>query len=314
MGKKIVIFSGIQKPTDKLLKDDIKGTGQLYSYYLRKEFEKMGIETVPCPGPSAGYSPEHYKKLIPRIPSGDHIISVEQRGFYNRRHVKFLIPEMRKKISGKITTICDNNTVIGPEDMLYYAVPAKSKPKSKYVGWAADPSVCRPNKRNDTLRILIDHSYYKDVKYRDRSKELILDTIQFAKKYTDRKIIVRRFVSGGVENLNLNKPRFEVYDRNGLPYPKACDEYSRADVFIVTHAESMGLSVLESALAGALVVSPNGYIRKSLISPLHHIEIDNKIPWNKVLNSLDIKRSVRLANRYTWKNVAKTIAEDLYGK
>lgn len=312
MSKRVIIFSGIQKPTDKLLKSDIKGTGQLYSYYLRKEFEKLGIETVPCPCPSGSYGDDVYRGLIPKIPEGDHIISVEQRGFYNRRHIKFLIPEMRKKISGKITTICDNNEIVGVEDMLYYAVPSKDKPKSLYVGWAADPDECRPNKDADILRVLIDHSYYGKGSPREMSKSIILDTIKFAKEHTNKKVVVRRFVSGGVETLDLDNPRFEIYDRNGLTYPKACEEYSKADIFIVTHAESMGLSVLESALSGALIITPEGYIRDSLINPLHHIKIKNKIPWNKALNVIDIEKSVSSAGKYTWSNVARAIAKNLY--
>jgi hypothetical protein len=313
MGKKVVIFSGIQKPTDKLSIDDVQGTGQLYSYYIRKEFEKLGIETVPWKCPSASYGDDAYRKVLKDLPDGDHVLCVEQRGFNNRRHIKFLIPEIRKKIKGKITTICDNNHTIGPADMLYYAVPAKEKPKSKYVGWAADPVVCRPDKESGTLRILIDHSYYGKQAYPDKSREIILDVVNFYKKYTKKNVIIRRFVSGGVETLDPKNFKFEIYNRKGLQYPDACKEYGKADIFIVTHSESMGLSVLESALSGALVITPKGYIKKELISPLHHIEVNGKIPWSTVLSELNVKKSVNMAKKYSWRNVAKAIAKDLYG-
>ena len=98
-----------------------------------------------------------------------------------------------------------------------------------------------------------------------------------------------------------------------MQYPDACKEYGKADIFIVTHSESMGLSVLESALSGALVITPKGYIKKELISPLHHIEVNGKIPWSTVLSELNVKKSVNMAKKYSWRNVAKAIAKDLYG-
>ncbi len=75
-----------------------------------------------------------------------------------------------------------------------------------------------------------------------------------------------------------------------MRYPKACEEYRKADIFIVTHPESMGLSVLESGAAGALVVAPLNYIKCSLLKPIYHISFENYIPWDIIVKMINVKK------------------------
>jgi len=306
---KIVFFAGIQKPTDELSHEDINGTGKLYSYYLRKEMDKRGIETIPCRGVGVNESDEKYKQLI-NIPKGDHLISVEQRGITNRRNHPYVLKRMRESISGKITSICDNNMLIGDEDLLFYAVPAPEKPKSIYVGWAVDHSMCFPQKDPNVLRILIDHSLYVENNTVDISIPIFKDVMNFANSYKERPVIVRRFISGGVETCDANsKP--EIYNRKGLNFKDAAAEYRKADIFIVTHPESMGLSVLESAASGALVLSPNGFIKPELINDLNHLIFNGKIPWKNALNMINHEESYKRTLKYNWSDVVDKMIKGL---
>lgn len=307
--KKVIILSGLQNKTEYLSTDRIFGTAQLYSYFLRKEFEKIGIETEGAKFAGVNEPPKIFRNIINLLPKGDHVVCVEQRAFRNRNHAPFLVPEIKKKIPGKVTTICDNNSIVGPEDMLYYAVPAKAKPKSLYVGWGADPAFCYPEKDPSKIRILVDHGYY-GTKVRDWSDQILKDVADFSRK--NKKVEIRRFISGGIETLDINNIWKDKYNRNGLPFTEACAEYRQAHVFIVTHPESMGLSVLESAMSGALVVSPKGFIRRELLRDLHHIEYTDSIPWKKVLDNINPQKASKMASKYTWSNVASKIAKDLY--
>lgn len=307
---KIVIFSGIQKPTSDLPYNHIVGTPALYSYYLRKEFDKLGIETVPCRCPSIVEDDKAYQSKF-SVPEGDHILSVEQRGWFLRERCPSLIEKVKKSISGKITTICDNNTIIGEEDYLFYAIPAPKRDKSIYVGWAADGDLLYPEKEKGTLRILIDHSYYGYCA-RDLSIGIVDNVIKFAKSYKD-KVVIRRFISGGIETVNPNEePKRDIYSRSGLPYLEACEEYRKADIFCVTHPESLGLSVIESAMAGAYVVAPYNHIKKPLLESLHHYEFTKEIPWEFILQQqLNPELSRYKASSFTWDKVAKRIARTL---
>jgi len=306
---KIIIFSGIQKPTAQLSLNDIVGTPSLYSYYLRKEFEKLGIETEPCRCQTIFETDLSYQGTY-SIPRGDHILSVEQRGWFLRKNCPTLFAKVKKSISGKVTTICDNNDVIGEEDFLFYAVPALQKKKSIYVGWAADPVLCYPDKDKNVLRILIDHSYYGHSD-RDLSVKIIKDVLQFV-KFCGKEVVIRRFISGGVETVTLGaEPKIDIYSRAGLLYVDACEEYRKADIFIVTHAESLGLSVIESAKAGALIVTPKGYIKNSLLETLNTYEFVGEISWGSVLEQLNPELSMQAAARFSWDKIALKIAETL---
>ena len=309
---KIIFFGGIGKATDQMEFADIKGTSYLYSYYLRKEFERRGIETDFALAAGSKESDICYQGNY-CIPEGDHILSVEQRGWLNRKDCPTLFEKVRKSIKGKVCTICDNSNTIGPEDLLFYAVPAPSKPKAVYVGWAADHTLCYPDKTLGEIRILIDHSYYGKSK-QDFSVQMIDEVFRFARAYEGR-VVVRRFVTGGVETMDIRKPpRYEIYRRMGLPYLGACEEYRKADIFVVTHRGTMELSVLESAMSGAFVIAPNLFISRGLIDPLHHIKLPHSklsIPWSRVLGMLDVKKSVMQAKANTWERLVDRMLEAL---
>jgi hypothetical protein len=295
----------------KLTLNDIQGYGMVYAYFINKYMSKRdNVEIIFCHqtgrcDKNIVYNEDNLGKYIPEA---DHCIAFEQRTFFNRSPSYY--NTVKSKIKGKITTICDNNYCIGPEDYCtFYSVgwiDNRIIPKSLYVGWAAEPSELYINKNSDELRILIDHSYYGDVKNNsDYSKEIIHDVCNYVNNYNKNKIIVRRFISGGIETLDTKNPWFETYNRAGLNFKDACDEYNKTHIFIVTHNESLGLSVIEAAMAGALILIPNDSIKPWLVNDLNCIKFDAKkgIPWNDVMKKLNPEESRRLALKYNYKDV-----------
>ena len=316
----LCIYSGIQKAVKDLSLYDIDSTATLYSYFLRKEFDKLGVETIPCR--DGGFDVNNYKNF--KIPDCDHILSVEQRGWYNRqKYVNFPLEDLvRKHIKGKICTICDHNILVGYEDLLFYATPMKphqeSKPKTVLVGWAASPEVCFPEKDPDILRILIDHSYYGNpekpgVPDRDISDSIIRSCLNFSKK-SEKKVILRRFISNGVETIKDESFKKDIYNRSGIPYPEACEEYRKADIFIVTHPESLGISVIESAMSGALIIVPFKYIKIFLTEDLLVYTFDpgqGEIDWDVVISMLNIEEAREKALKHSWNHVASMMLEHI---
>jgi hypothetical protein len=301
---KIIFFGGVPCRNGEPI--DFKGragTAYTYSYFLRKEFEKRGIETDMFGNSILMNTPD-------KIPSGDHVLSVAQRGFTNARDKKEipdLISRIKAKIPGKITSICDyrwDGDCL--EDMIFFARPAQNTANHTYVGWAASPEWLYPDKDVFDRNLLIDHTLYHEGE--DVSASIIKQCLEF-KKDCGSTINIRRFISGGVETVLSENQKPAVYDRKGLPYPETCKEYNRANVFFVTHRESMGLSVLESAMAGALVVTPRGYINPLFLQDLNHYEHDGVIDWNIVLNRMVSKFCRECALKYNWSNVADKILE-----
>ena len=91
---------------------------------------------------------------------------------------------------------------------------------------------------------------------------------------------------------------------------------SCTDIFMVTHSESMGLTILEAAVSGCLVAIPvpsdndaviGNFIKKDLASTIPHFEypVSEEVlnpPWNEMLEHLNpdaIRRSD--LNWHSWR-------------
>lgn len=302
---KIVFFGGISARDGEPLVFDKAGTAHTYSYFLREEFHKRGIVTDRFGSGALEKRPE-------TIPCGDHLLSVSQRGItkYGERIGENVIFErLRPKFKGLLTSICDyswGGEVL--EDMIFFARPGIEYPKHKYIGWAASPEWLKPKKNKDYIYILIDHTLYHEGL--DTSADIIRQCLKF-KESSSKPVKVMRFISGGVEEVLTENQKPAVYDRVGMPYPECVKEYNRADIFIPTHHESMGLSILECAMAGALIVSQRGYIKPELLSDLNHVIHDGTIDFDKALKVMNSDNSRARALKYNWKTAADRILEVL---
>lgn len=193
-----------------------------------------------------------------------------------------------------------------------------------YVGWGADEQLNCPKQDADTLGILIDHpdEFREGRGVADKTNEIIKDVERLRisnnwNKYY-KKLSVRRFSADyGVENLDFNKIETKLYKghrNSNIPYPKICEEHCKTHVFIVTHPESLGLVVLETALAGALVVAPKGFVAKDRLKTIKHYEYKKHIDWEKVLRMVNIKESRKIALKNSWDRVAENIVAALTKK
>ena len=311
---KIVFFGGIRKTNTKDLSlNDITGTPALYSYFLRKEFDKLGIESTYCEAKAREATDEDLN--IIKIPKADHILSVFQRAFTIRcRKSNNLEKNIRKNISGKMTAICDHILKNPIEDIIFYSVPIKDVPKKNiYLGWACEHSLLTPEKDPNSLRILIDHAYYGGNQPLDLTVSISKQCLDFQKNYRDKKVIIRRFSgSEGCETINNKNWNDGTYDRStSMPYPKACEEYKKADIFIVTHPESLGLSVLESAASGSHILCPQDYIKTSILKQVRHETFNKIVPLQNSIQKLDINKSIEQTKNFTWKNIADKILQYL---
>ena len=311
---KIIFFGGIRKTDTKDLNlNDITGTPALYSYFLRKEFNKLGIETTYCEAKARNATDDEVNSI--HIPKGDHILAVFQRAFSIRcRKTNKLEKNIRRSISGKMTAICDHSLKNPTEDIIFYAVPTKKPPeKNIYLGWACDHSLLTPEKDSTRIRILIDHAYYGKNQPLDLTVSISKQCLDFQKNYKEKQIIIRRFSGpSGCETINDNNWNNEVYDRStSMPYPKACEEYKKADIFIVTHPESLGLSVLESAAAGAYILCPKDYIKSNILKQIRHDQFNKTISLFDTISKIDINQSIERTKNFTWQIISEKIIKEL---
>ena len=279
------------------------GTPSLYAFYLSREFRRLGHDVVFSNIAGAGDDYTYYDSWEP--PYADHAISCEQRTFANR-HVA-CIRKLRERVTGCVATICDNNEITSHEDVVFYAVPAREKPGSKYIGWAADGDLIHPAQASvydrRYLRFLVDHAYHgTHPSVQDRTPQIVAEIMSWVDSHPDLDVFVRQFTTEGPVTLPTT-----ANDRGySCGYLGAVAEYCKADVFFVTHAESLGLSVIEAAMAGALIVTPQEFIRPQLLADIPHHCYSGKPNWDLILDHIDplgIRASVAKYNR--WREIAE---------
>ena len=167
------------------------------------------------------------------------------------------------------------------------------------LGFSANEELLYPKKNKKFIRILIDHTAYnnKHFHYKDKTKFIITSLFDYT---FDKKIIIRRFINGGIETVENKNINLEIYNRHGINILDAYNEYNRANIFFVTHPESMGMSVIESSMAGCLIVAPKNYIKPEFLRDLNYVEYDDKLDFKLILDKINPKLSRKLALNKTW--------------
>ena len=184
---------------------------------------------------------------------------------------------------------------------------------NEYIGWAADPSINVPAQDPDNLHILVDHTNYGP-NLVDHTEKILKDIKSFidggAWRSRWKSVAVRRFDSGGAVDVDFNDiHNIKKYDRRAIPFTEICQEHGQAHIFCVTHPESVGLVVLETAMAGALSVVPAGFVPGDRLDTVRAIEYQDLIPWAEVLKKINPAESRRVAMENSWANVCKRIRD-----
>ena len=80
-------------------------------------------------------------------------------------------------------------------------------------------------------------------------------------------------------------------------------------IFVVTHPESFGFSIIECASAGALIVLPNGFIKKEITDKIYHVNIPdiNNIDWNSIINKINIDKSINCAKYFSYETAVSKL-------
>lgn len=185
-----------------------------------------------------------------------------------------------------------------------------------YIGWAADSTINFPDQDNHVLRILVDHTNYGPNPV-DRTQDILNDIKSFieSKIWSPkwRGVEVRRFDSGRVVDVDFDRINEIVrYDRTAIPFTDICREHGRAHVFCVTHPESVGQVVLETAMAGALTVTPEGFIPIDRLATVRYHEYQKNIDWKVVLSNINPARSRKVAMVNSWEQVVRRIRSELW--
>jgi hypothetical protein len=322
---RVLIFD--QPPPKRV--EGIKSFGAVWSYYLPAELEKLGVEVVRLD--SMRHRSLTTRQLVEfhenlDLAGVDHILGL------GIRYWSFLPREcgeaLRKRL-GRYQSLAQvhDSTLLDktPADVTFALKdrssdfpPGAGKIGRRHqlyqrhtclVGWAADSALCHPNQQDDELTILVDHPTFAFTSVDVTLSTLmnLRELVRNPKLWSDRfrSIRVRQFVDHEVVDVDLTAELMvKPYNRKGIPYVEACREYSQAHVFMVTHSESVGQTVVETATAGALVLAPEGFIAEDRLATVRHHKWTRFIRWEEVLPQIDVQASREMALENSWASIA----------
>lgn len=336
---RICLYVGKAAPLEKQEEwlANAKSTCDVYASNLYREFTARGHEVVFASSLAAAarnQSDEEHAKRIARyekmvFPEADHAICLEQNGWRYREPIFF--EKARAATKGLICSICDHDhTVDGPQDFIFTARRPVHPERARYVGWAANSEMFQPEKDPDWLTIFIDHKYDPSERHDDTEALLKSATTYAARLAAEgrkvgnppRQVQVVFFSPDGLEriepseirDIHLGNDRRTFYRR--VPGPELAAWTRKTDIFVVTHGESMGLPVLENAMAGALVLTHEGFVKPELLRSLAHHEYTNveRIDWDHLVAQLHPVKSRRRAIHFTWANTAQRMLDTFTGR
>jgi hypothetical protein len=296
----------------------VKNFTGVQAFYLARELRKRGVELCFVDGKAK----EPLKYLAEIDGQGcDHVLALGLRWFTHQPVGCAALLQM--KVKGAVTQLHDglvhqylyehmhgvDCTFTFRDDSTRTREWERFATKYHYIGWAADPELLYPEQKPDKLRILIDHPYYKNGTP-DITQGVTADVIMFARshmwaEFNFEGIRVRRLVNGGAEDVDLNDGTTRQFDRQHVPFADIVSEYRKAHIYCVTHKESVGLTCLELAYCGAMVVASHGLIYQDRLDTIRHVTYEGvRAPWSQVLAAINIKASAEVAREQTWDKVA----------
>ena len=294
----------------------VKNFTGVQAYYLAHELRKRGVDL--CFIEHKRPDPLIYFASVDTT-GCDHVLALGLRYFTHQP--KGCAAILKKKVPGAVTMLHDGvvhnwwQPYMHDVDCTFTFRDDSARMrdwgdrfarKNHYIGWAADPDLLYPAQVSGELRLLVDHCYYKSGQP-DRTEQITRDAVAFAGSDLWREryavVRVRRLINGGAEDVRQHDQMAKAFDREHIPFPNIAEEYRKASVYLVTHKESVGLTALEAAYCGALVVVPKGMLYQDRLLTIRALEYEGGVPWPDVLGSINTDEAAMFARRQSWARV-----------
>ncbi len=283
---------------------DLRNFSGVYSYFLAEALRAKSHEVRFTPRPAAN----EFAKLDTQ--GTDHVVAAGIE-FFDRLKSDAVLQVKQRLPRGKVCQFADKPVRRSRADVTFCFKGEERRPYQIVIGWGADPATCVPRQDADELRILIDHPDYVAGRG-DETERVVKECQQFAAgrlwRGRFKSVRIIRWTSDGFVE-GVHGP--QGFRRSSVPFTEACEQYGRAHLFVMTHPESIGLSVVEASMAGALPVVRLGFMDDGLLKTIRRIEYAERIPWLAVLEKIDPAKSRAVALQNTWSRSAERMIEAL---
>jgi len=264
------------------------------AWFLRKAFEKKGVEVR--------FVKEH-DLLVKSPPNADHALVISgiamQYWAGTHRFVRGKTPTIRSKIrkatKGKIAVYLDSDYPqwIKPFDHVFTVVKPQSKdPKCVYAGWGADPEYCYPDQ--DEKAVFLDSLMYEFYKG----------------KFNDIYDIYKKVLP--TLGLKIYDPWPTYHGSTRITWTQVQDILRKTHFHCCTQLGESGLTRIEAATCGALLVVPKPLYRPRTMASLEHRIWSTKEDLIKILKTETDPEAIRKkALQHSWDKVASRIIQTL---
>ncbi len=315
--------------TGPIIRDQVDSWSTVYPFYLIRNLHALG-HTVQME--SIGSFVDGEVEALDPGQMYDCIIICHN--YPSKSYGESFFEKLRgyRREGGLICSLCDDDFHIEYEDLRLHATSrhhGENQMKKSQIFWGSDPDLYYPEK-DDILRILFDTWYYEEKEW-DQTQELVSSALKFFENYDltgsgkNRVELIAWGQSGPISISDMSEIGKIVHRPPRIPLQIFVEQFNKADVFMVTHSESMGLTVLDAAMAGCLVSIPQFerdnlieryYIRPDLSStvPCHTYTFNLEgidPPWEEIISHVDSETIRNKSMQMTWKNLCKRIEESV---
>lgn len=268
------------------------------AWSLRKEFIKRGIE-VRLISDQQFWSDD--------IPEADHSIVIS--GFVMRtiRDDPTFHQKVRQATKGKLTLYLDADYAHWWKffDHVFTIVkPIRPQIQYVYAGWGADPNIFYPDQ--DDKAIFIDSLMYGKYKGKfDNIYDNIKDLFHISEeKLNSKKPVIYKTTINGME-ITVYLP-IPLYRGNVVPWSEFRHTQRKCHFYLCTQLGDGGLTRIESAICGSLLVVPKPFLRPRTMDSFEHTVYETK---QELIETLKIKTNPQAIRKkaleHSWDKVVK---------
>ncbi|MEY8199354.1 MAG: hypothetical protein RPS47_08945 [Colwellia sp.] len=177
-----------------------------------------------------------------------------------------------------------------------------------HIGWAADKDVFYPSQEGNVLKVFVDHATFSDTAP-DYSLNIMMSLCRLREDVSSGKVNgfssleVTTLTDNGIESVDLNNISIKPYNSKAVPLTEFSKVLRSSHVFIVTHNESVGLTVLEAAFCGAYLFVPEGTINPDRIKCVKYTSFKGRIDWSGIEEKINPEINSAYVKSYNWDNV-----------
>jgi len=265
--------------------DKIISPNQVYTWFLHKAFINAGVDArlVKCNKLKQGHPPET-----------DHTIVISAAAYTYMTTIEGYAERLRESTVGKLTCYMNTDELRYGDhyfDHCFTQIKPRGGRPEKYVcvGWGVDPTYSYPEQKEKAAfldsRVLHKQSM--------KTVEKVYQTYDSVLPKLDMKIYIP----------------VPVYNKDPrLPYPDYQAILRKCHYFLCTQFGEGGITRLEAAACGALLVVPAKFYQKKTMRLFNHVVWYTEEDLVKALDEeVDIEANRARALEHRWKDVVKRI-------